>query len=312
MKDNMKIGCDKVGELIVEYIDGELDEATAELIKQHIEGCSDCQKLYRDMAMVCAAAAESAYEAPEELHGRVMDAVSCEKTASKRRARILNMTKTSRWLGVGIAAMLFVCVGIAGSFKILPKLVNTESNDSAPTETYYNASADKAISSSYSMGDIADGMYSENAEAESPQVLIYKTVKATLVLPDEETLVVSGEKDDAIFPAPQEPAGEDKYSSADTPMPSESATVQSPLSLAQIIVGSWEIKTDSETVKIVFSNKNECKYTLYTATEIITGNYSLNDHFLSLEVSEKNSALYIIGIENGVMTLLQVSQDGLF
>ena len=39
MNANFKIGCDKVADLVVEYLDGELDETTSELIKQHIASC---------------------------------------------------------------------------------------------------------------------------------------------------------------------------------------------------------------------------------------------------------------------------------
>lgn len=342
MNANFKIGCDKVADLIVEYIDGELDETTSELIKQHIESCPDCQKLYRDMALVCSAAAESAYEAPEELHGRVMEAVARERAASGRRARILNMTKTARWLGVGIAAMLFVCVGIAGSFKILPKIMNIEKADSAPTETAPIENMDGVIydqamdATSASGGGKPTYGVTDNGD-DKAEVFIYKTVKAMAVTMGDKTDAPEAEAPDATYapeieaPATEAPAADEPafdspatespamteaptksegFFDIEAPMPE--ATAEPSIPMSEVIAGTWEIVTDAGTVRLILTGGDQPRYILYTLTTTHSGSYSIRDHFLTLNVLGKNSALYIVGVEDGVMTLLQVSPDGLF
>ena len=318
MNDSSKIGCDKVGELIVEYIDGELDESTAELIKKHILGCPDCQKLYRDMALVCSSAAESAYDAPEELHDRVMSSIRRDITSRNRRAGIRNMMKTSRWLGVGIAAMLFICVGVAGSFKLLPKLLNTEvANEVAPTSPYYDAVADENLSFAPAEAEDAaldhGGIYTTSAdkhETASSEVFVYKRIKAVSTAIAEETSVAANEKDDSM-PAPAAPSENGASAEAERPS-SEGAIALPSLPPAQMIVGTWKIDTEGSAVTLVITDKDQSKFTITTSTEIITGSYTLNDHFLSFEISGKSPALYIVGIDNGEMTLLQISPEGLF
>ena len=355
MNANMKIGCDSVAQLIVEYIDGELDCETSELIKQHIESCPNCQKLYRDMALVCSAAAESAYEVPEELHGRVMDAVARERASSGRRARILGMTKATRWLSVGIAAMLLVCVGIAGSFKILPKLMDTSNGISAPTEkapsenmdgVSYNQAKDTSSATGSKPSHSATDDGSDNVE-----VFIYKTVKAVSISDSDVADAPEDEVPDATYapeveaPSIDVPAAEAPTITGAPPMTeaspmteapamtgapeitmappkgddlfdAEAPMTEAPVSpsrpLSQIIVGTWEIVTNTGSVRLILTGGNEPRYILYTDTDTISGSYSIRDHFLTLNVLGKNSALYIVGVENGVMTLLQVSPNGLF
>lgn len=353
MNANFKIGCDKVSDLIVEYIDGELDETTSELIKQHISSCPHCAKLYRDMALVCSAAAESAYEVPEELHGRVMEAVARERATSSRRARILSMTKATRWLGVGIAAMLFICVGIAGSFKLLPKIMNIETSDSAPTETAPSEDMDGTIYDQVIETPSASGIdkpsYTDGGDsADNAEVFVYKTVKAMAVSAGERTEAPEAEAPDYTIatekdsPAPDAPEAEEPAidlpatempaitgaspttgAPAMTEAPEKAEDifdVEAPMTeaaepatpISQIIVGTWEIATDSGTVRLILTGGNEPRYILYTLTTTISGSYSIRDHFLTLNVLGKDSALYIVGVEDGVMTLLQVSPNGLF
>lgn len=334
MNANMEIGCDRVAELIVEYIDGELDCKTSELIKQHIESCPDCEKLYRDMALVCSAAADSAYEAPEELHGRVMDALARERASSGRRARILSMTKATRWLGIGIAAMLFICVGIAGSFKILPKLMDTSNGISAPTEVAPSENKDgmvydQAIETPSATGSKPSYAPTDDGE-DNTQVFVYKTVKAMSVS-DGDVLdapaAETPESPEIDFPEAEAPAMTEAPSMTEAPAMTEAPEksedifdIEAPMTeaaepatpISQIIVGTWEIATDSGTIRLILTGGNEPRYILYTNTDTISGSYSIRDHFLTLNVLGKNSALYIVGVEDGVMTLLQVSPNGLF
>ena len=96
----------------------------------------------------------------------------------------------------------------------------------------------------------------------------------------------------------------------EAPMTEEVAEPSIPLS--EVIVGTWEIVTDTGTVRLILTGDEEPRYILYTLTTTLSGSYSIRDHFLTLNVIGKNSALYIVGVEDGVMTLLQVSPDGLF
>lgn len=118
MKLENGAACEVVSGLIIEYIDGELDDRTAELVERHIEVCADCRKLYCDLRAVCRAAADSAFCVPDELHTRVMAAVRAEKSA-RRRTKL--MRRVSAYAGVGIAAMLCIIIGVAAIFNSLGK-----------------------------------------------------------------------------------------------------------------------------------------------------------------------------------------------
>ena len=118
MKLENGAACEVVSGLIIEYIDGELDDRTAELVERHIEVCADCRKLYCDLRAVCRAAADSAFCVPDELHTRVMAAVRAEKSA-RRRTKL--MSRVSAYAGVGIAAMLCIIIGVAAIFNSLGK-----------------------------------------------------------------------------------------------------------------------------------------------------------------------------------------------
>ena len=98
----------------------------------------------------------------------------------------------------------------------------------------------------------------------------------------------------------------------DIEAPMTEAAAEPSIPLSEVIVGTWEIATDSGTVRLILTGGNEPRYILYTLTTTISGSYSIRDHFLTLNVLGKDSALYIVGVEDGVMTLLQVSPNGLF
>ncbi|MBQ9079697.1 MAG: zf-HC2 domain-containing protein [Clostridia bacterium] len=99
--------CEQVSELINEYIDGELDAATAAAVASHIAECDGCRRLYDEISAVCQAAAQAGEcEIPEGLHESIMSALKAQKRRERRR-------KIMTYMGVGVAAML--CVGVFSS-----------------------------------------------------------------------------------------------------------------------------------------------------------------------------------------------------
>ena len=82
------MNCERVKELLFEYINDELCESDAKKIRDHIMICDECKNEYEMLLGMSYAVKESRYEAPEELHGRVMTAVKVDK-ARKKRAKII-------------------------------------------------------------------------------------------------------------------------------------------------------------------------------------------------------------------------------
>lgn len=116
-KVNETDDCVRLGGLISEYIDGELDSETAERVRRHIDGCADCRKLYCDLVEVCRAAAESEYEPPRELHDRIMSAIEAERAGSKGKRSGLMRRRITAYAGIGVAAMLCVSIGATALVK---------------------------------------------------------------------------------------------------------------------------------------------------------------------------------------------------
>ena len=118
-KRNSPLTCEQVSELISEYIDGELDDATAAAVASHIDNCDACRQLYEEISAVCRAVSEAGeVQIPDGLHERIMDSVNAQKRASRRR-------RTITYLGFGVAAML--CISVMSSTLI--QRMGTNGND---------------------------------------------------------------------------------------------------------------------------------------------------------------------------------------
>ena len=107
--------CEECIELINEYADGELSPDKIAEVEEHISKCEKCRTYLDEICFIKTAVADIGEEVPQELHGRIMDAVKEEK--KKKTAKITFLR--SKAFGWAIAAcFLFV---IAGSF--IPELI---------------------------------------------------------------------------------------------------------------------------------------------------------------------------------------------
>ncbi len=96
--------CEKICELMMEYVAGELDRATADEIRTHIETCDECKKEYELALGMSEAVRDARFDAPEELHGRIMSAVANEKKRQRRAKLLKNLTT----IGASVAAFIIV------------------------------------------------------------------------------------------------------------------------------------------------------------------------------------------------------------
>jgi anti-sigma factor RsiW len=71
---NDMISCHRVVELLLDYLEGELDEKTSGAMDQHFEMCPECVAFtaqYRNTSEICRR--ELVREAPEEITEHVLD-----------------------------------------------------------------------------------------------------------------------------------------------------------------------------------------------------------------------------------------------
>lgn len=127
MESESKISCERIGSIIIEYIDGELDSDAAALVARHICECADCRKLYNDMKAVCRAAGDCAYDPPEALRPGVMCALRRERSAF----RLIKIKKISAFAGVAAAAVVCLGIGMTALLTGLEKF-GADGDKSAP------------------------------------------------------------------------------------------------------------------------------------------------------------------------------------
>lgn len=77
--------CEDIKEKISLLIDNELEEEEARKIKEHIEGCEDCARLYEEMKLIASELkAIEEIEPPKELHNSIMKEVRAVKKEKKK------------------------------------------------------------------------------------------------------------------------------------------------------------------------------------------------------------------------------------
>lgn len=131
------MNCERVKELLFQYINNELDEVNVRMIREHLTECDECKKEYELLLGMSEAIKDSRYEAPEELRDRVMSAVKTEKIR-KNRERII---RRIAYVAASAAAFVIAINAIfnAPAFNKGNKAPSDEKNDAAsdrvPAET---------------------------------------------------------------------------------------------------------------------------------------------------------------------------------
>ncbi len=159
------MNCERVKELLFEYINNELDELDVRTIREHLMTCEECRNEYELLLGMSEAVKESRYEAPEELRGRVMSAVKIEKIRKKRERIIRRMGYVAASAAAFVIALnvIFRLPIFDGSKNNAPSDdINNNVADKVPAETPQGGSvqikADTVFSPVYS--DNYNGNYS--------------------------------------------------------------------------------------------------------------------------------------------------------
>jgi len=109
------MSCEEIKKLLDEYITGELDKATEEIVKEHLAVCADCKREYEDLKRCKSELVNLAEDTPKGFNDRL-------KTKIKSTKRFAFF---GRHYGAGIAAaVVLVCLiglgygyGYVGSFE---------------------------------------------------------------------------------------------------------------------------------------------------------------------------------------------------
>lgn len=138
--------CEKVLDLLNQYIDGELNADDAELVRAHIETCGSCKKAYGELLELGKIFEEATEDAPAELCGAVMAKVRAQKSVAKRTRF------TRRWGGIAIAAAISLTV-LASPAILLVANGGAKASDMAEalSPTVNNAEADRYYSDASGM-----------------------------------------------------------------------------------------------------------------------------------------------------------------
>lgn len=178
--------CEKVLDMLNEYIDGELNANDAALVRSHIENCPECREALEELKKIEQLLDESVEEAPETLCDRVMEHVRAEKAASRKKIVFM------RRFGI-IAAAAVICLAVIASPMLImvatggakaeadcldaeraPALEDQLTGNGAAMDDYYsvieNASADN--SNSDILDAIKDLVDNGKAETEAETLLV--------------------------------------------------------------------------------------------------------------------------------------------
>ena len=101
--------CERVLELLNEYIDGELNESDAEFVRAHIEICPECKKVYSDLLEVERLFDEASEEVPDGFLDSVMTKISSEKQNAAKPSK-KPMVFWGKFGGVAVAAAVMLTV----------------------------------------------------------------------------------------------------------------------------------------------------------------------------------------------------------
>ena len=120
--------CDKLNHLLAEYVFDELDEKTAGEVSAHLRACPACREAADDMRRVAGLLREGAEARGtptlSEERRRALFAAAGSAQANQGRFTLLRKAKslaTNRW-ALGVAALLAVCVLLAGALPTLTSL----------------------------------------------------------------------------------------------------------------------------------------------------------------------------------------------
>jgi len=111
--------CKQVHELISAYLDGELDERTTARVMAHLEKCSDCRQVLKDLsAVVEHVSGAPRFDVPAGLHEEVMERVERESLYSDEWDEMKPVNARVRWITTAFLAAACV-VFVIGAFQVV-------------------------------------------------------------------------------------------------------------------------------------------------------------------------------------------------
>ena len=153
--------CEKILELLNQYIDGELNESDAALVCAHLESCDSCKKAHDELLALKNIFENTAEEAPAELHEAVMAKIKAENKA------IIKRKKLTRRLG-GFAIAAVVCLSVLASPAILMIITGgaKASDEAAPSISgnRFDGILDMNMTPECEVADDADAYYKSEVE----------------------------------------------------------------------------------------------------------------------------------------------------
>ena len=128
------MNCEKIRELLYDYVNGELDAKTSEEIRAHIDTCEECKKEYEFVLGMLDSLNCAEYEAPAELHSVIMSGVAEEK----KRVRRIRLIKKLTAIGASAAVFALVVNAVLTALKPFDKAPESPSpneNDNSQVQS---------------------------------------------------------------------------------------------------------------------------------------------------------------------------------
>ena len=134
--------CKQVHELISAYLDGELDERTTARVMAHLEKCTACQQVLKDLsAVVDQVSGAPRFDVPARLNEEVMERVERESLYADEWDEKRSVSPRVRWITTAFVAAAGIAF-VLGAFQILrhglktgrPGLIETLKTKSAARE----------------------------------------------------------------------------------------------------------------------------------------------------------------------------------
>lgn len=281
--------CDEVRELINEYIDGELDDGTAASVAAHIEVCPDCRRLYESLTSADTAVAALSDDVPDTLHEKIMSAVGCAQKADRRAARIRRFTG---FVGVGVAAML--CVGV-GIFAINKKMQSDTPYNGADIN---QGSLIVAYScSSVDQDDLPDGGAELEYSTTGKKNQGSKDAADEILMPTEERYDEAADCTEKASPCEDSPSAEDaEKKGASSEMP--------------FYVGEWSLSTDGGEKKLTLDADGSFSFGELNGKYVPDGKSKLK--FTAKNRSVSSTSSYYVEKTDGGIILTYISGEELF
>lgn len=144
------MNCERICELLYDYVNGELDGATAREVEEHIANCESCKKEYELLLGMSEAISDAAYVPPTELHEVIMSGIAAEKKRIRRSRLIKNLTA----IGASAAAFVIVVNAIFGALdRAMDKGQNAPDSDESASIIMKSDNVFTSESESETMGE---------------------------------------------------------------------------------------------------------------------------------------------------------------